>query len=61
MYFTYNLKVRNADIEALIHISMPHNPNIGDKKGSQVTLNDGEITSVKVKIQWLKIQTNYLQ
>lgn len=40
VYCTYNLKVRNADIEALIHIGMPHNPNIGDKEGSKVTLRE---------------------
>lgn len=39
-YFTYNLKIRNADIEALIHVGMPHNPNIGNKKGSKITLTD---------------------
>lgn len=33
-HFTYNLKIWNADVEALIHIGMPHNPNIGNKKGS---------------------------
>ena len=38
MFHTYNLKVRNADIEALVHIGMPHDPNVGDKEGSKVTL-----------------------
>lgn len=37
---THNLQVRNADIEALVHIGVPHDPNIGDKEGSQVTLRD---------------------
>lgn len=40
VYRAYNLKVRNADIEALIHIGVPHNPNIGDKEGSEVTLKN---------------------
>lgn len=40
MYCTYNLKVRNADIEALVHIGMPHDPNIGDKEGSKITLKE---------------------
>ena len=39
-HFTYNLKIRNADIEALIHIGVPHNPDIGNKKGSKITLED---------------------
>lgn len=39
-YFTYNLQIGNADIEALIHVGMPHNPNIGNKKGSKITLKD---------------------
>lgn len=48
MYCTYNLKVRNADIEALIHIGVPHNPNIGDKEGSEVTLKE------KFKFKFIK-------
>lgn len=43
MYHAYNLKVRNADIEALIHIGVPHNPNIGDEEGSEVTLKKNNI------------------
>lgn len=39
-HFTYNLKIWNADVEALIHIGVPHNPNIGNKKGSKITLKD---------------------
>lgn len=39
-FLTYNLEIRNADIEALIHIGMPHNPNIGNEKGPKVTLKD---------------------
>lgn len=37
---TYNLEVRNADIEALIHIGMPHNPDVGDKESSKITLKE---------------------
>lgn len=43
IFFTYNLEVRNADVEALIHISMPHNPNISNKEGSKVTLNERKV------------------
>lgn len=49
MYCTHNLKERNADIEALIHIGMPHNPNIGDEEGSKITLKERKPTSVKEK------------
>lgn len=49
VYCTYNLKVRNADIEALIHVGVPHNPNIGDKEGSKVPLKQRKPTSVKEK------------
>lgn len=38
MIFTYNLKVRNADIEALVHVGMPNNPNVSDEEGSKVSL-----------------------
>lgn len=38
MYYSYNLEVRNADIEALVHICMPHNPNIGDEESPKITL-----------------------
>lgn len=37
---TYNLKIRNADIEALVHVGVPHDPNISDEESSQVTLVD---------------------
>lgn len=37
---TYNLKVRNADVEALVHVGVPHNPDIGDKEGSEITLKE---------------------
>lgn len=37
-YYTYNLEVRNADIEALVHIGVPHNPNICDKESPKIAL-----------------------
>ena len=37
---TYNLEVRNADVEALVHIGVPHNPDVGDKEGSKITLKE---------------------
>ena len=40
MYYTYNLEVRNADVEALIHISMPHNPNICDEESPKIALKE---------------------
>lgn len=35
---TYNLQVRNADIETFIHVGMPHNSNVSYKKCSKVSL-----------------------
>lgn len=55
VYYTYDLQVRNADIKALVHIGVPHNPNIGDKEGSKVSLKERKGT------QLLILQTNYLQ
>ena len=45
VFYTYNLEVRNADIEALIHIGMPHNPNIGDEESAKITLKERKPTS----------------
>lgn len=59
IYFnTHNLQVRNADIEALIHIGVPHDPNIGDKEGSQVTLRDRKslLLLFDIKMIYLYIQ-----
>lgn len=36
VYYTYNLKVGNADV----HIGMPNNLNISDEEGPQITLQD---------------------
>lgn len=43
LQYTYNLKVRNANIEAFIHVSMPHDPDIGDKERTKITLKEGKI------------------
>lgn len=44
---THNLQVRNADVEALVHIGVPHDANISDKEGSEVTLRDGNQNHAK--------------
>lgn len=46
VYHTYNLKVRNADVEALVHVGVPHNPDIGDKEGSEITLKERKVTHI---------------
>lgn len=40
VYYTYNLEVRNADIEALIHICVPYNANISNEECPQITLRN---------------------
>lgn len=52
IHCTHNLQVRNADIEALIHIGVPYNPNISDKEGSQVTLRDKQGTKQVFQRRW---------
>lgn len=44
---TYNLQIWNADVEALVHVGMPHDPHVSDKKGSKITLKHNVMLNVK--------------
>lgn len=36
--YTYDLQIGNADVETLVHVGVPNDPNIGDEERTEIPL-----------------------